>query len=155
MKAFCLAIVLVVSMGARDASPPPAVVNVVAVHATNENRSQRHVDPAVEKVRSSISDIAEFDTFRPITDETVSAPFAQNTRVVLTPKYALFITPLGTGPRGQVRFSIVVQQPPKAGQSEPVNAISTTVLMPPDKPFRLRGLRWQGGELVVIVTLRR
>lgn len=154
MRMLGLVAVLLTLVGARDASPPPAVVNVVAVHATQENRAQRDVDPALDRVHSSIADITEFDTFRATVDQTVTAPFATDTPIVLTPKHKIVITPLGTGPRGQVRFSLIIQQPPKAGQDRPVNALSTTVLMPPNKPFRLRGLRWQGGELVVIVTLK-
>lgn len=154
MRLVCLAAVLVALVGARGASPPPAVVNVVAVHATQENRPQRHVDAALAGLDASIADITEFDTFRELHNETVSVPFAETQRVVLTSKYALFITQLGTGKGAQVRLSLVIKQPPKAGQDKPIETVATTVLMSPGTPFRMRGLPWQGGELVVVVSLK-
>lgn len=150
---------LVVSLGVAsaqtdDKQPSPVHLTMVALHATNEHRGVKQVDPGLEEVRDAIADL-DADTYRKVKAAEISAPFNQETRAEINAKYTLCITPLSREADNHVRMNVCVQMAAKNPGETPVNAITTTVTMGPGKQFKLRGLKMDKGELVVVISLKR
>jgi hypothetical protein len=139
--------------GAEHDQPPPVRLSVTAVRATLEHRPARYFDPGLESIRNAVADL-EFDTYRTITVETVSAPYKRETTLPLTPRYTLSITPLSREPRGDVRLNVSILMASRQEGGRPINALATTVVTGPGKPFKLRGLRLDQGELVVVLAFQ-
>jgi hypothetical protein len=45
--------------------------------------------------------------------------------------------------------------PPREEGGKPVNAVSTTLVIGPGKQFKLRGLKNEDGELVIVISLKK
>ena len=147
-----LAFILATTLAAAEPPPPPVNITVTAVHATHEKRAEKFFDPGIEGLRSAVADL-EFDTYKKIRRETLRAPFNRDTTLELTPKYTLAITPISKESKNQIRVKVCVQMPPRAPGARPVNALDTTLLISPGKQVKLRGLKLDPGELVIILSL--
>lgn len=132
---------------------PPINVNVVGVLATNENRGQQSIDPALAEVKPALSDLS-FDTYRKLCDQTMSAPFGRDTRCTLNDKYTLIVNPISKEENGQVRLNLRVEMAPKKPTDKPVTAVSTTIVIAPGKQFKVRGLKADLGEVVAVISLQ-
>ena len=135
---------------------PPSLVSVriVTMQATLEDRPSKLFDPEVEGMRAAVSDL-EFDTYRTLNITTVSSQLNDETQIQLTPKYTLYVTPLSRERNGHVRVSVRVEMPPREEGGKPVNAVSTTLVIGPGKQFKLRGLKNEDGELVIVISLKK
>jgi len=137
----------------QSGQPPPVSISVVAVHATTEGGAKQF-GPGLEGVRSALADL-EFDRYRKLGAATLSAPFNKESSLDLGSGYSLCVTPLSRERNGQVRISLMVQMASKAADGRPVNAVSTTIMIGSGKQFKLRGLKMDQGELVVVMSLDR
>ena len=138
--------------GSDKPEPPPVHVSVVAVYASLENRKEKDFGPDTAGIESAVADLA-FDTYRKVKTALLRAPFREETRLPLTPKYTLCVEPLSRGKTGQVRLNIRVTMPPRKKGQKPIAVIATTVVTGPGKQFKLRGLKHGRGELVVVLSL--
>lgn len=145
--------------GAPVTSPPPAQsqdavrVDVVAVHAFSENRGARVFDKDLQELKEALSDL-DYDTFRRLSATTLRAGLNEEATYQINSRYKLCVKPLSREPSGQVRLNVRVEMKTGAAGAKPVNAITTTLLISPDKKLKLRGLKLDNGELVVVLMLR-
>ena len=137
----------------QSGQPPPISISVVAVHATTEGGAKQF-DPGLEDVRPALEDL-EFDRYRKLSAATVSAPFNKESPVDLGSGYTLFVTPLSRERNGQARISVKVWVESKEAGGRPVNAVATTIMIGPGKQFKLRGLKMDPGELVVVMSVEK
>ncbi|NIA15466.1 MAG: hypothetical protein GWP08_15490 [Nitrospiraceae bacterium] len=153
MNLVALTIIVGAVLAGPDDTPPPARVAVVVVHATREARERTHFDPGLEPIRETVSDL-NFDTYRKIAAKVLNASFEEETRFKLSKKYTLVLTPLSKARNGAVRMKVRIDMLPENLRKKPVAVISTTVVAKPGKHFRLGGLRYDGGELVIVMELK-
>lgn len=148
-------VLIVVVGGAAGNEPPTPNIRVVAIQATNEGREpgKIHFDPGLGEVRAAVADL-KFDTYRKIRAATLQAPYNKETEFQINPKYTLFVKPLSRERTGQVRLNIRIEMPPKDKKKKPIKAIETTVAAAPEKQFKLRGLKLDNGELVVVISVK-
>jgi hypothetical protein len=137
----------------QSGQPPPISISVVAVHATTQGGAKQF-DAGLESVRAALADL-EFDRYRKLSAAVVSAPFNQESSVDLGSGYSLFVTPLARERNGQTRINVKVQMASKEAGGRPVNAVATTIMIAPGKQFKLRGLKMDPGELVVVMSLEK
>lgn len=135
-----------------DVTQPPADVAVYAIYATNENRPEPEFDPALAPVRHAVSDLG-FDTYRKIKADVISAPFGKETGFPINEKYTLYIKPLNRQDI-QTRINVRVELAPRSQQERPKTAVTTVVAMAPSKQVKLRGLKMDKGELVIVLALK-
>ena len=146
--------------GPEDAPLPPAKVAVVVVHATTEGREEKpQFDPGLESIREVLADLS-FDTYRKVAVRILSAPFEEETllnlnkKYALSKKYVLVLTPISKAKSGCVRMKVRIDMVFENLPKKRVAVISTTVVAKPGKHFRLGGLRYDGGELVLVLSLK-
>jgi len=146
-------------VGAGVTQPPPArsqnavKVDVVAVHAFSENRGARVFDKDLQDLKEALSDL-EYDTFRRLSATTLRAALNQEATYEINSRYKICVKPLSREPSGQVRLNVRVEMKTGAARAKPINAITTTLLIGPEKKLKLRGLKLDNGELVVVLMLR-
>ena len=145
--------------GAPAPLPPPAQsrdavrVDVVAVHAFSENRGARVFDKDLLELKETLSDL-QYDTFRRLSATTLRAAVNEEATYEINSRYKLCVKPLSRETSGQVRLNVRVEMKTNAPGAKPVNAVATTFLISPDKKLKLRGLKLDNGELVVVLMLR-
>lgn len=134
--------------------PPPVKIAVVAVLASNTEHAGRQYEPGLEKVQGALADLP-FNTFRPLQTATVSAPFNEETTVSLTERHRLYLRPMSKEPNRQVRLNMRLHLTRKPDGDKPpaVTAVNTTIITGPGRQMKLRGVKLDGGELVVVVTV--
>ncbi len=152
----CMAAAYGDEASAKRDMPDVAPVNltVVAVHATREHAGRKRLDPGLDVVKTALADL-DFDTYHTVKTTELSVRMRQSARVELNTKYTLDITPKERNADRHVRMDLRVEMVPKRAGAPPVNAITTTVTMPPDKQVKLRGLKMDEGELVVVISLKK
>lgn len=152
---FCVIAVL----GAGPPGPPPAKspdpvrVDVVAVHAFSENRGARVFDKDLQDLKDALSDL-DYDTFRRLSTTTLRAGLNEEAAYEINSRYKLCVKPLSREASGQVRLNVRVEMKTNAPGAKPVNAVATTLLISPEKKLKVRGLKLDNGELVVVLMLR-
>lgn len=154
----CLsAISLVAGEPAQTVQAPPPQdtvrVDVVAVHAFSENRGARVFDKDLLNFKDALADL-EYDTFHQLSTTTLRAPLNQEATYQINSRYKLCVKPLSRESSGQVRLNVRVEMKTNARDSKPVNAVSTTLLISPEKKLKVRGLKLDNGELVIVLMLR-
>lgn len=148
-----------IAAGGPDPATAPAGgqdtvrVDVVAVHAFSENRGAKVYDKDLQDIKEALSDL-EFDTYRKLSSTTLRAALNDEASYKINSKYTLYVKPLSREASGQVRLSIRVQMAAKDPAGKPINAVATTLSISPDKKLKLRGLKLDNGELVVVLLLR-
>jgi hypothetical protein len=147
-------------LGAGVTAPPPPAqppdtvkVDVVAVHAFSENRGARVFDNDLKDLKDALSDL-DYDTFRRLSATTLHARINEEATYEINSRYKLRVKPLSHEPSGQVRLSIRVEMRTRAPGAKPVDAVATTLLISPEKKLKVRGLKLDNGELVVVLMLR-
>lgn len=146
-------------VGAPVTSPPPVQsqdavrVDVVAVHAFSENRGARVFDRDLQELKETLSDL-DYDTFRRLSATTLRAELNEEATYEINSRYKLCVKPMSREPSGQVRLNVRVEMKTGAPGAKPINAVATTLLISPDKKLKLRGLKLDNGELVVVLMLR-
>ncbi len=153
-----ISIVLVVlaagSAFAQD-NTPPVPLAVWAVQATDENREEPKVDPALSPVRDALRGLP-FDTFQNLMHTRRDCPVGTKTEVRIDKRYTLVLKPLEHKEDGRVRLDVCVlmQPPPKDGKKpEPIAALSTVLVLSPEQEVKLGGLKLDEGELVLILAV--
>jgi hypothetical protein len=139
------------AMSAR--APSPVRVAVVAVQAFNKEHSGKQYDRGLEGVKGALDDLP-YNTYNRLDATIATAPFNEETIVPLTDRHRLYLRPLSQEPNRHVRLNVRLHMTrrPEAGRA-PVTAINTTVIAGPGRQVKLRGVKLNEGELIVIITL--
>lgn len=145
-------ILIAVSLAAAP-PPPPAQLAVWAVQATVESRDDLKFGAGLDEIRGELSGL-QFNTFKLLTAGRFAAPFGQETRTALHPRYSLVATPVSREEDGRIRIDLRVEMPPRAPGGKPVVAVQTRVMMAPGTRVKLGGLRLEEGDLVVVLETR-
>lgn len=164
MKLTAISCILAV-LSTAGAAPPGhdrnvARVDVVAVHAFSQGRGEKVYDRELEGLKDALEDL-DYDTYLLLSSKTLRVKMGEEATYEINSRYKLCVEPLSQERSGQTRLSVRVEMTPKrpperAGQErKPVNVIKTTLLISPDKKLKLRGLKLDRGELVVVLMLRK
>lgn len=145
-------LLLIAALSAGDAGP--VRVDVVAVHAFSQQRGEKVYDKELNEFKDALADLDEYDTFHLLSLTTIECVPGEEAQYTINTRYKLCVKPLARAESGQVRLSLRVEMSPKGPDAKPVNAISTTLLISPEKRLKLRGLKLDRGELVLVLTLR-
>ncbi len=150
-----LVVAVLLSPAENGEDLPPVDVTVIAVQACKEGRREKHFDPGTEQIRDAVADL-EFDTYHKVKSAAFKAPYSDETRTSITKRYRLCVKPLSRGRDGRIKLELRLQIMPEkdARKREPINALVTTVVAADDKKFKLRGMKLDKGELVVVLAVR-
>jgi hypothetical protein len=154
MTLACIAIIagaLLADEAKVDSSP--ASIFVTIVRATHEGGAKTF-GPGLDKAREALEDLS-FDHYSLIKESSFSIPLGQKQSVELDDYCSLIISPLKREQNGQVRIQTSVRVPGKDESPPELSAVSTTVSIGPGKQFKLRGLKLDQGEMVVVITLKK
>lgn len=153
MSILTWAVCLTVTAWGAGPSPPqpkPITVHMVAVQATNEGRPQKHYEAGLENIQKEVAEL-KCDTFKLVASETHSAPYKQETKLSITPKCSLYVTPLAKQADGRIKLDIRIEAfDEKSGKSK--NALRSTNVVVPGEKFKYR-MKMNQAELVVIVDI--
>ena len=155
MKGLAWAALLVLSAWGAPSTPSqpqskPVTVHMVAVQATSEGRTEKKFDPGLESIRSAVAEL-KCDTFREVATETRNAPYKQETKLPVTPKCSMYVTPITKQPDGRIKLDIRIEAlEEKTGK--PRNALRTTNVVVAGEKFKYR-IKMGQSELVVIVSV--
>ncbi len=156
---FAAIVCVLAFIGAAETPPPPPPphdtvrVDVVAVHAFSENRGARVFDKELQPMKEALADL-EYDTFQRLSAVTLEAAIDKEVTYQVNSRYKLCVRPLSREPSGQVRLSVRVEMRPSDQKAKPINAVSTTLLISPEKRLKVRGLKLDVGELVMVLMLK-
>ena len=156
---FAALVCVIALLGAGETSPPPpgppeaVKVDVVVVHAFSENRGARVFDRELQPLKEALADL-DYDTFKQLSTTTLRAEWNREATYQVNSRYKLCVKPLSREESGQVRLSVRVEMRAKAPDAKPVNAVATTLLISPEKKLKVRGLKLDNGELVMVLMLR-
>ncbi len=137
---------------AQEVPSSPANVSMVAVQAVNDGKN--HFDPTLNSVKRALSDL-NFDSFRRIRSTNTRAAYGAETRFTINDRYTLYMTPVSKGADGRVRAKARITLAPRSGGGKPINAVDSTVTIAPGTYVKIRGLRLDEGELVVLLTVSK
>ena len=128
-------------------------VRVVAVQAYNTGRRSRYLGGGLNEVRAALRDLS-FDSYKLVVATTMLAPYGAETRTPISPQYALHVNPLSKASDGRIKLNVRVVMAAISPRGNPVNALTVGFTAARGKQFKLRGLPFDEGELVVVVAVR-
>jgi len=134
--------------------PPPVRIDVVAIHAFDEAHAGKQYEGGLDGMKTALEDLP-YNTYRRLDAASVSAPFNEETIVPLSDRHRLYLRPMSKEPHNQVRLNVRLHmtRKPETGRT-PVNAINTTIIAGAGRQVKLRGVKLDQGELVVVITIR-
>jgi hypothetical protein len=133
----------------EPAEPAMDKVRMAAVQASSEGRQERQIAPELAGLKSLL-DRLPFDTFTRVAEEEREIPQGQETKIPITGDLSLAVTSKGRAETGEVELDARIEM---MQNGAPVNALLTSGRAAPGKALVFRGLKRNGGELVVIMTL--
>ena len=151
MNGLGLVLLAVASLtAAGDVPSTPVTVTMIALQASDESRP--YFDPQLNTIRHTLADVKR-NTFRKITSRQTAAPYEKDTKLAINSRYALYVTPLSKEADGRVRAKVRITLAPREGGGKPINAVDTTLVIVPGNYVKIRGLKLDQGELVVLLTV--
>jgi len=136
---------------AQDTPPESVTISVVAVQATTEGNRPKHFDRSIVSVKKSLVKLS-YDTFREVKIVSKAIPLGKKTRVPINDRYTLHLTPIQRQPDGRVRVKAIIAMKKKPN-GKTVNALETTLSLPPGKPLNLGGMKLKKGDLVIVLSM--
>ena len=146
---------------------PPAVQSVPVSQRTTESPSpstprastaqaevRRTFDEGLESLRPALADL-DYDTFQKVSISRLPVVFNEETHIEVTTEYVLHVTPLSVEKNGMIRLNVRLELRSRQEGRPPRNAIATTLVTSPNRLFKLRGLKMENGELVVVMKVSR
>ena len=136
--------------GGSGRTPQGRAAPVPPVRATAP--APKQFDQGAQPISEALADLPykRYDTIRA---DRRAAPYRQQTRVAINPRYTLCVSPISREPDGRIRTELCVEMAPRQKGERPVKALETRVLMAPGKAVKLRGLRLEEGELVIVLVV--
>lgn len=145
-------LLVALTASAQESQVAPAHVVMIAIKASDEEPA--FFDPSLDAVRGALSDI-KLNSFRELQSARADLPYGSETALEISKRYTLYVLPQSKSDDGRVRAKVRITLAPRAGGAKPVDAVNTTVLMAPGKYVKIRGLKLEGGELVVLLTVSK
>lgn len=135
------------------AEPAPVAFSMVAVKASNEGVSPKRFGEGLEGVKSAIRSL-NYDTYLKVSSSSATIPFGEKTTFFINDTYTLVVEPTAVDDRGRIRMNTVVMMKGKGTDKPPVKALDTVLVMAPGKHLNLGGLKLDGGDLIVVLSVR-
>lgn len=135
------------SIPVSAASSAPRVSNAPSEGA-------RTFDAGLEPLRPALADL-DYDTFQKVSISRLPVAFNEETHIEVTPEYMLHVTPISVEKNGMIRLNVRLELHSKQEGRPSRNAIATTLVTSPNRLFKLRGLKMENGELVVVMKVSR
>ena len=136
---------------AQDAPSESVTISVVAVQATTEGNRPKHFDRSIAHCKKSLVNLS-YDTFREVKIVSKAIPLGKKTRVPINDRYTLHLSPIQRQPDGRMRFKAIIAMKKKP-DGKTVNALETTLSLPPGKPSNLGGMKLKKGDLVIVLSV--
>ena len=136
---------------AQDSPPESVTISVVAVQATTEGNRPKHFDRSIAHCKKSLVKLS-YDTFRELKIVSRAIPFVKKTRIPINDQYTLYLTPIQRQPDGRVRVKATITMKKKP-DGKTVNALETTLSLPPGNPLNLGGMKLEKGDLVIVLSV--
>jgi hypothetical protein len=146
-----LALILLGQLAVAEDATTTVTLSVTAVRATTEGNRPKHFDQSVAPCRKSLVNL-RYDTFRKLKVVTEAATFGKKTRIPLNDQYTLYLTPLERQKDGRVRVKATISMK-KGPDDKVVNALETTLALPPGNPLNLGGMKLDKGDLVIVLSV--
>jgi len=143
--------VLMLLPGAAASTEPPMGMSLWAVHASQEQRPEPHYDPELQPIKNALADLP-YNTFHAVKITREKLPFNEDTRIDIDPKYTLVAMPLNREGAGKVKVDLRIEVTPSDPGKTPVKALQTRLTMQSRQPVKLRGLKREPGELVLVLA---
>lgn len=154
--------------------PPEAEFKIWAVEVHDEGREEPYFDAGLDEVRETVKD-ARFDTYINLKTDKHTFKDGQPVNTALTDRYTLRAGPPSKSPDGRYRMklrltmkaetekarrtpglpvdTLVPQSSPRKSARE-IEALSSELLLQPEKQVIIRGLKLDDGkELILVVSL--
>lgn len=143
-------ILMILPGGGADTSP--VGLSVWAVHATQESRPEPYYDPELSVIRNALADLP-YDTFIKVKISREKLPMNEEKEITLDGKYILVGKPIEREADGRVRIDVRIKIKPSEPDKTPVKALQAVMTMKPRELVKLRGLKREPGELVVVLSV--
>ena len=130
-----------------------AELRLWVVEATTKGREKPQYDKGLEAIRGVLSALPH-DTYRKVRVGKHNLSATENTRIAISKDYTLEAAPAVAASDGRLRLRLRIlmktdEKPPKE-----IEALSTELLLIPDKHVLVRGLKQKNGkELVLVLSL--
>jgi hypothetical protein len=148
---FMLCAVLCVSFNAS--AKTTIQLSLWAAQATKENIPKPHFDAPLNPIKKAVADLP-FNSYRTVKTVKKTISDGPPTKIALNKKYALLVKVLAKEKDGRIRLELAIELPPKKKGGKPVRALTTRVLMKPKEMIKLRGLKLDKGEMVVVLQAK-
>lgn len=123
------------------------------VEASSEKREKKHFDPGLEAIRGVLEPLAH-DTYRKVAVDKHQLADEGATRIQLTDTYTLVAAAPVSTTDGRVRMRMRILMKTTDTPPREIEALSTELVLRPDKPVLVRGLKVKGGtELLLVLAV--
>ena len=132
----------------------PVSMTLWAASATHEaDREKPHFDRELEPIREAVARFP-FNVYKKVKKDFRSAPFSEETRIVITPQYTLVIRPdPKESSANRVGLYICVEMRPPPPKQGIVKALETRIKLAHKKKLALRGLKLEDKSDLVVVLM--
>ena len=153
-RSFAIGLILqLLILSPAFAEPAPVAFSMVAVKASNEGVSPKRFGAGLEAVKPAIRSL-NYDTYVKVSSYAATIPFGEKTTFFINDTYTLVVEPTAVDDRGRIRMNTVVMMKGKGRDQQPVKALDTVLVMAPGKHLNLGGLKLDGGDLIVVLSVR-
>ena len=136
----------------QNASPTSAMP--VSQNTPSQAPPSSVSDDGLDSVRPALSDL-NYRFFQRVSGSRLPVAFQEETHIEVNPDYVLHVMPVSVEKNGMVRLNVRLELRSKQEGRPSRNAISTTLVTLPQRLFKLRGLKIESGELVVVMKVSR
>ena len=132
---------------------PTSELKLWVVEASTEERDKSEYDKGLEAIQGILSSLPH-NTYRKVRTGTHSLAEKGTTRIPATKVYTLeAASPVPTAD-GRQRVRLRILMPAKEKPAKEIQALSTDLLLRPDKQVLVRGLKLKDGtELIIVLSL--
>jgi len=129
---------------------PPIALDYWAVQAVQTNAEEQSFDAELRPIVGHLQDLPH-SRFHHVTHGSMVAAFGERTDARLHERYLLFVEPQSWESEGRARIRICLEMRSERDPEKLVKAVDSRVVIAPDNPIRLGGLKLDGGDLVVLI----
>lgn len=148
--AVVLGVALLVSLKALAGT---AEFKVWAMEAHTEGRDTPHFDPGLEAVKDAVKAL-KFDTYLKLKTDEHTFTDDEAFRSSINAQYTLTASAPVRAQDGRYRMTLKITMPSKKKPGSEIEALSTDLLLQPEKKVLVKGLKLgEGKEMVVVLSL--
>lgn len=143
---------LLVLSGAARASAQ-SELKLWVVEASAESRKECHFDAGLDSIKHVLSALPQ-DTFRKVSAGTHTLAGEDTTRIAVAGTYTLEVASPAATQDGRYRVRLRILMKSSDDPPREIEALSTELLLQPDKQVLVRGLKQkENGELLLVLSL--